>query len=72
MNPPLVLPGSDETQEMLRAVLREVRGPGAKLEVWAAQRLTKRGKCRVVQYQVQARVAGAPAHQRYQWVGKLY
>ena len=64
---------SGETPTMLTAALRELHGPDARLEGWSADfRFTEHGKQRVVRYDLQARVAGAPDVHRDQWVGKFY
>jgi aminoglycoside phosphotransferase (APT) family kinase protein len=61
-----------ETQAALVAALREVHGPGARLEAWTADPLTRHGRHRVVRYDVAARVADVPPVRRCRWVGKFY
>src|SRR5437867_3374583 len=61
---------SEDTRALLAAALHEVHGADAEIETWTAGPLSKRGKRRVVRYDLHARVAGAPHVQRYQWVGK--
>ena len=62
----------EDTRALLAAALHEVHGADAEIETWTAGPLSKRGKRRVVRYDLHARVAGAPHVQRYQWVGKFY
>src|SRR2546423_7400035 len=69
--PPSTLSATD-TAAALAAVLRAVHGAGAAVETWSAHPLSKRGKHRVVRYDVQARVAGDTEAHHYQWVGKFY
>ncbi|HEY6208549.1 MAG TPA: aminoglycoside phosphotransferase family protein [Gemmatimonadales bacterium] len=67
------LPERGETRDLLRAALRELHGPAARLEDWTEdRRFTRYGKRRVVRYEVWARVAGLPHVRRYRWVGKIY
>jgi aminoglycoside phosphotransferase (APT) family kinase protein len=61
----------EDTETVLAAALREVHGVDARLETWSADPL-KRGKRRVMRYDLQARVTRGADPQRYQWVGKLY
>jgi aminoglycoside phosphotransferase (APT) family kinase protein len=69
-SPPMLNPG--DTQSVLAAALHEAHGADAELEAWTAEPLLKRGKRRVVRYDLHARVSGVPQVQRYQWVGKFY
>ena len=62
----------DDTQAVLGAMLRELHGPAARLERWTATPLTKRGRHRVVRYELRVRVANEPQVRHYQWVGKFY
>ncbi len=55
----------------LEAALRAVHSTDAAVETWSAHPLSKRGKHRVVRYDVQARAAGG-AEVQHQWVGKFY
>src|SRR5436853_5636485 len=58
---------------VLRSVLREVCGTDANIErLNSDARFTEQGIQRVVRYDLEARVAGLPYIQRYQWVGKYY
>ncbi len=59
-------------EDVLNAALREYLGAEARLEEWAAQPASKRGKQRAVRYDLDARAAGAPQACRYEWVGKFY
>jgi len=62
-----------ETQAVLSTALRQTHGPDARLEGWTADfHFTEHGKQRVVRYDLQARLAGAVAVWREQWVGKFY
>jgi hypothetical protein len=56
----------------LAAALRAVHGADGTVESWSAHPLSKRGKHRVVRYDVQARVPGAAEAHHHQWVGKFY
>ena len=62
----------EDTQTVLTAALHEACGADAELEAWTANPLSKRGKRRVVRYDLHARVAGDPHVRRHQWVGKFY
>ena len=63
---------AEATAVALGAALRDAYGADARLEDWIAQPLTKRGKQRVVRYDIGACVGrGIPAR-RFQWVGKYY
>ncbi len=72
MNPALVSPTREDEQGILRATLRQVRGPDVWLEDWSAQPLTKHGKQRVVRYDLRARAALGREVCSLQWVGKFY
>jgi aminoglycoside phosphotransferase (APT) family kinase protein len=64
---------NEETEVVLRAALRDAHGGGADadLAAWTADSCFARyGKRRVVRYDLEVRVAGAPRH--YRWVGKFY
>ena len=56
----------------LAAALRAVHGADGVVETWSAHPLSKRGKHRVVRYDVQARTAGGAEVHLYRWVGKFY
>jgi len=56
----------------LAAALHAVHGVDGAVETWSVHPLSKRGKHRVVRYDVQARVAGGAEAHHYQWVGKFY
>src|SRR5437899_6295785 len=72
MNPITTLE-PDDTRAVLKGVLRQVCGTDANLErLTSDARFTEQGKQRVVRYDLEARVAGLPYIQRYQWVGKYY
>src|SRR2546428_264121 len=72
MNPSPAVQSAADTRAALAAALRAVHGADVALETWTAYSLSKRGKHRVVRYDVQARVAHGVAGQHYQWVGKFY
>jgi len=55
----------------LEAAVRTVGGTDTTIEAWSAQPLSKRGKHRVVRYDVQGREGGTEAR-HYQLVGKFY
>ncbi len=69
--PPTTLSAAD-IGVALAAALRAVHGAGGVVETWSEHPLSKRGKHRVVRYDVQARVACGADVQHYQWVGKFY
>src|SRR5437867_1871913 len=62
----------ESTHAALGVALREAHGADARLEGWAADPLMKRGKHRVVRYEIYARVPGVPGIRRCYWVGKFY
>src|SRR5437867_13022963 len=72
MNPLPDTLGRESTQAALIAALREVHGVRARLERWTADPLMKRGKHRVVRYEIHARVPEPPHVRRCHWVGKFY
>ena len=72
MNPVPDTLGRESTQAALIAALREVHGVRARLERWTADPLMKRGKHRVVRYEIHARVPEPPHVRRCHWVGKFY
>ena len=72
MNPLPDTLGRESTQAALIAALREVHGARARLERWTADPLMKRGKHRVVRYEIHARVPEPPHVRRCHWVGKFY
>lgn len=61
-----------DTEAVLAATVREVYGPGATLEHWIADPVTRHGRRRVVCYDLSVRAADAPDVQRVRWVGKFY
>src|SRR5438094_3943701 len=72
MNPVPFMLGSDETQAVLSAALRQIHGTDARLEGWTAHPFLKRGKRRTALYDLNARSDGEPQLSHYQWVGKFY
>src|SRR5436309_1438970 len=63
----------EETQAVLTGALRELEGIDARLETWTEDdHFTQFGKRRVVRYDLEARLAGAPNVCRYHWLGKFY
>ena len=62
----------DEERAVLSAALRDLHGSAAVLESWAAEPLTKRGRHRVVRYDVHGIVPGTSDVSRHAWVGKFY
>lgn len=72
MNASTAMLSPEDTGTVLAAALHQAQGADTELEAWTAEPLSKRGKRRVVRYDLQARVAGLPDVQRYQWVGKFY
>ena len=68
--PPTTLSAAD-VGVALAAALRAVHGVDGTVEIWSAHPLSKRGKHRVVRYDVQARMPG-DAEVHHQWVGKFY
>jgi len=64
--------GSDETQAVLSATLRQIHGSDARLEGWTAHPFLKRGKRRTTRYDLDARAGGEPHIRHFQWVGKFY
>ena len=72
MNPPPTTLSAADLGAALAAALRAVHGADGTVETWSAHPLSKRGKHRVVRYDVQARVAAGAEVQHYQWVGKFY
>src|SRR5438093_635959 len=64
--------GSDETQAVLSATLRQIHGTDARLEGWTAHPFLKRGKRRTTRYDLDARAGGEPHIRHFQWVGKFY
>ena len=62
----------EDTQTMLAAALHDTHGADAELEAWTADPLSKRGKRRVVRYDLHVRLSGVPHLQRFQCVGKFY
>src|SRR6266567_5447403 len=64
--------GSDETQAVLSATLRQIHGTDARLEGWTAHPFLKRGKRRTARYDLDARAGGETHIRHYQWVGKFY
>ncbi|HXG96069.1 MAG TPA: aminoglycoside phosphotransferase family protein [Gemmatimonadales bacterium] len=71
MNAPPTTVSAADIGLALAAALRAVHGADGTVETWSAHPLSKRGKHRVVRYDVQARAAGG-AEVHYQWVGKFY
>lgn len=67
---PIVTP--EEERAALTAAVRGLHGPASALEGWSAEPLSKRGRHRVVRYEVRARVPGCPELQQHRWVGKFY
>jgi len=72
MNPPPTTLSAADLGAALAAALRAVHGADGTVETWSAHPLSKRGKHRVVRYDVQARAAGSAEIHHYQWVGKFY
>src|SRR5204863_1150123 len=72
MNPPPTTVSAADIGVALAAALRAVHGADCAVETWSAHPLSKRGKHRVVRYDVQARAAGGAEVQHFQWVGKFY
>ena len=72
MNPPAPTLSAPDVGVALAAGLRAVYGTDGTVETWSAHPLSKRGKHRVVRYDVQARIAGGAEVQHHQWVGKFY
>ena len=68
--PPTTLSAAD-VGVALAAALRAVHGVDGTVEIWSAHPLSKRGKHRVVRYDVQARMP-SDAEVHHQWVGKFY
>ena len=68
--PPTTLSAAD-VGVALAAALRAVHGADGTVETWSAHPLSKRGKHRVVRYDVQARTPGG-AEVHHEWVGKFY
>src|SRR5438034_636479 len=64
--------GSDETQAVLSASLRQVHGTDTRLEGWTAHPFSKHGKRRTTLYDLDARAGGEPHIHHHQWVGKFY
>lgn len=62
----------EQEREVLSAALRDLHGSAAVLESWAADPLSKRGRNRVVRYDVRARVPGTSDVRSHLWVGKFY
>ena len=62
----------DDVHAVLRSTVYDLHGPAAELEDWTAAPLTKRGRQRVVRYQLCVRLADASQVDRYEWVGKSY
>ena len=69
--PPTTLSGAD-LGVALAAALRAVHGADGVVDTWSEHPLSKRGKHRVVRYDVQARMPGGAEVQHHQWVGKFY
>ena len=72
MNPPPPTLSAADIDVALAAALRAVHGTDGTVETWSAHPLSKRGKHRVVRYDVQARMPGGAEVQHHQWVGKFY
>lgn len=72
MNPPPTTLSAADLGAALAAALRAVHGADGTVETWSAHPLSKRGKHRVVRYDVQARMPGGAEVQHHQWVGKFY
>jgi len=72
MNPPPTTVSAADIGVALAAALRAVHGADGTVETWSAHPLSKRGRHRVVRYDVQARMPGGPEVQHHQWVGKFY
>src|SRR5438270_11340858 len=68
---PTTLSGAD-LGVALAAALRAVHGADGVVDTWSEHPLSKRGKHRVVRYDVQARMPGGAEVQHHQWVGKFY
>ena len=68
--PPMLAP--EEEREVLTAALRDQHGSGAVLEGWDAAPLGKRGRHRVIRYDVRVRLDGGDELQTLKWVGKFY
>jgi len=64
--------GPEETQAVLGAALREVRGPDARIAGWVEEPISRNGKHRVVRFDVQAVIAGCSSQVLHRWVGKFY
>jgi len=71
MNPPPTTLSAVDVGGALAAALRAVHGADGRVEIWSAHPLSKRGKHRVVRYDVQGRMPG-DAEVHHQWVGKFY
>src|SRR5438309_1067002 len=71
MNPPPPTLSAADVSVALAAALRAVHGADGTVETWSAHPLSKRGKHRVVRYDVQARTPGG-AEVHHEWVGKFY
>jgi aminoglycoside phosphotransferase (APT) family kinase protein len=71
MSAPVALPSS-ELEVALRATLRDVSGPGARLDAWTATLVTRHGRRRVVHFELDASLSGRSDPQRLDWVGKFY
>jgi len=71
MNPPPTSLSAVDVGGALAAALRAVHGADGTVEIWSAHPLSKRGKHRVVRYDVQGRMPG-DAEVHHQWVGKFY
>src|SRR5256884_9689963 len=69
--PPTTLSGAD-LGVAFAAALRAVHGADGVVDTWSEHPLSKRGKPRVVRYDVQARMRGGAEVQHHQWVGKFY
>jgi len=72
MNPPPTTLIAADVGVALAAALRAVHGADGTVETWSAHSLSKRGRHRVVRYDVQARMPGGAEVQHHQWVGKFY
>src|SRR5438094_713122 len=71
MNPPPTTLSAVDVGGALAAALRAVHGADGTVEIWSAHPLSKRGKHRVVRYDVQGRMPG-DAEVHHQRVGKFY
>ena len=71
MNPPPTSLSAVDVGGALATALRAVHGADGTVEIWSAHPLSKRGKHRVVRYDVQGRMPG-DAEVHHQWVGKFY